>query len=66
MTNAIAKQLDKPFILPNVPTFVMKIMLGEMSSIVLESQYLKNEKIKNAGFDFQYTTIKDALTECLS
>lgn len=66
MTNAIAKQLDKPFILPNVPAFIMKLMLGEMSSIVLESQYLKNEKIKNAGFDFEYDTIEDALTACLS
>ncbi len=66
ITKEIAKQLEKPFILPNVPTFIMKLMLGEMSSIVLESQYLKNDKIKNAGFDFEYNTIEEALAECLS
>jgi len=62
LTKEIAKQLDKPFILPNVPAFVMKLMLGEMSTIVLESQYLKNEKIKDAGFEFEYHAIDDALT----
>ena len=66
MTKKIAKQLEKPFFLPNVPAFVMKLMLGEMSSIVLESQYLKNDKIKNAGFYFEYNTIEEALAECLS
>lgn len=65
MTKEIAKQLEKPFFLPNVPAFVMKLMLGEMSSIVLESQYLKNDKIKNAGFDFEYETVVEALKDCL-
>jgi uncharacterized protein (TIGR01777 family) len=66
MTKEMAKQLEKPFILPNVPAFMMKLILGEMSAIVLESQYLKNDKIKNEGFEFEYTSIKDALKECLS
>ncbi len=66
MTREIAKQLEKPFILPNVPAFMMKLMLGEMSTIVLESQYLKNDKIKNKGFKFQYDTIETALKECLA
>ena len=66
MTKEIARQLEKPFILPNVPAFVMKLMLGEMSRIVLESQYLKNDKIKNAGFDFEYDTIEGALANVLT
>lgn len=65
MTRAIAKELDKPFILPNVPAFMMKLMLGEMATIVLESQYLKNDKIKNDGFKFEYDTIEAVLKECL-
>jgi len=65
MTKVIAKELHKPFILPNVPAFMMKLMLGEMSAIVLESQYLKNNKIKNEGFEFEYDTLEAALKECL-
>ena len=66
LTREIAKQLDKPFIVPNVPAFMMKLMLGEMSTIVLESQYLKNDKIKNNGYEFQFDTIESALNECLN
>lgn len=65
MTQVIAKQLKKPLLLPNVPTFMMKLILGEMSAIVLESQYLKNDKIKKEGFVFKYKTIKEAVAECL-
>ncbi|QCX40665.1 TIGR01777 family protein [Aureibaculum algae] len=62
LTKAIAKQLNKPIWLPNIPAFVLKLVLGEMSAIVLESQYLVNTKIKNQGFQFQYEWIDDALT----
>lgn len=61
LTKAIAKQLGKPIWLPNIPSFVLKLILGEMSAIVLESQYLENTKIKNQGFQFQFDWIDDAL-----
>ena len=65
MTRVIARQLKKSLFLPNVPTFMMKLILGEMSAIVLESQYLRNDKIKKDGFVFKYDTLEIALKECL-
>ena len=65
LTNIIAKILKKPLFLPNIPAFMMKLILGEMSAIVLESQYLKNDKIKNEGFVFEYDTVESALNNCL-
>lgn len=65
LTEAIAKQLNKPIWLPNVPAFMMKLILGEMSAIVLDSQFLMNDKIKNQGFQFQYDWIDEALADCL-
>ncbi|MCL4117562.1 UNVERIFIED_CONTAM: hypothetical protein GTU68_025140 [Idotea baltica] len=64
LTEAIAKQLNKPIWLPNIPSFMLKLILGEMTAIVLDSQYLINDKIKNQGFQFQYEWIDDALAEC--
>ena len=66
MTKAIAKQLKKPLWLPNIPSFVMKLILGEMSAIVLESQNLNNSKILNQGFTFKYRTLEKALNDCLN
>jgi hypothetical protein len=65
MTEVIARQLKKPYFLPKVPSFMMKLILGEISAIVLESQYLKNDKIKKDGFVFEYDTLEKALEECL-
>tara|TARA_R110002073_G_scaffold57778_4_gene146641 strand:+ start:43414 stop:44319 length:906 start_codon:yes stop_codon:yes gene_type:complete len=66
MTSTIAKQLKKPLWLPKVPTFVLQLILGEMAALVLESQYLQNDKIKKQGFQFTYETIEEALQECLN
>jgi len=66
MTKLIARQLKKPLWLPNIPNFILKLMLGEMSALVLESQYLRNDKIKNKGFAFEFDTIETALEDCLN
>jgi len=65
MTEAIAKQLKKNLWLPNIPAFMMKLLLGEMSDLVLESQYLKNDKIKNTGFKFEFETIEKVLSNII-
>ena len=66
MTKAIARRLKKTLWLPNIPSFVMKLILGEMSAIVLESQNLKNTKILNQGFTFKYDNLEKALDNCLN
>ena len=57
----IASILDKPLFMPNVPATVLKIMLGEMSAIVLESQRVSSKKIESEGFNFEYHHIQTAL-----
>ena len=61
LTKAIAKQLRKPLWLPNVPAFLLKLLLGEMSVIVLGSTKVSAQKIEDTGFKFAYTDVADAL-----
>jgi len=63
LTRAIAKQLHKPLWLPNVPAFILKLLLGEMSTIVLGSTKVSAQKIEDAGFRFKYPAVKEALAE---
>jgi uncharacterized protein (TIGR01777 family) len=63
LTQAVAKHLHKPLWAPNVPGFVLKLMLGEMSNIVLGSTKVSAQKIEGAGFTFKYADIDAALTE---
>lgn len=65
LTKKAAQVLNKPLWLPNVPAFVLKLMLGDMSQLVLESQYLKNDKIKAAGFQFEFEKVEAALGDLL-
>jgi len=55
MTKAIAKILNRPLWLPKVPPLALKIILGEMADIVLNGKKVSSEKIKQAGFRFQYS-----------
>jgi uncharacterized protein len=63
LTQAIAKQLRKPLWLPNVPAFFLKLLLGEMSSIVLASTKVSAHKIEGAGFKFKFPEIISALED---
>lgn len=60
---AIARQLHKPIWPLKVPSFIIKILLGEMSIVVLGSTRASAQKIKNEGFDFKYPTLSEALKE---
>lgn len=52
--------------LPNIPEFLIKLALGEMSIAVLEGQRISSEKIQESGFEFQYKDIEATLSTCLS
>ena len=60
---AIAKQLHKPLWAPNVPAFLLKLLLGEMSTLVLGSTKVSAQKIEDAGYKFKYPDIAPALKE---
>ncbi|WP_312922623.1 TIGR01777 family oxidoreductase [Empedobacter brevis] len=63
--HTLAKKLNKPFFLPNIPTFIMKMALGEMSDLVLKGSRIDVEKIQLTGFEFQYPTLEKALNDLL-
>lgn len=62
LTLALAKQMRGNFFVPiHVPSFALKIMLGEMSIEVLKSCTVSAEKIKKAGYHLMYPTLENAL-----
>ncbi|MDM1041291.1 MULTISPECIES: TIGR01777 family oxidoreductase [Empedobacter] len=61
----LAKKMNKPFFMPNIPAFVMKLALGEMSDLVLKGSRIDATKIQETGFEFQYPTLEKALEELI-
>lgn len=61
-TQAVAKQFKKPLWLPPVPGFLLRVVMGEMSRVVLNSNKTTSDKIVESGFKFKYPKLEAALT----
>ena len=56
----LASVLDRPFWLP-VPAFALKILLGEMSTVVLDGQRAMPKRLLESGYRFKYEKLHSAL-----
>ena len=65
LTKAIAATLNKPLFLPNIPKFFMKLVLGDMHTLLFESQRVCCKKIEDEGFYFEYHHLQPALEDLL-
>jgi hypothetical protein len=64
--NTLAKTLKRPVWAPNVPKFVLQLLLGERSQLVVGGNLVSNKKIIKAGFKFQFDTLEAALKDIYS
>ena len=62
----IAAQVLKRKPLLPLPACSMKMMLGEQSQLILNGQYVQPKALQEAGFEFSYPTLKEALIEILN
>lgn len=63
LTKAIAAQLHRPVWPFQVPEKVMKLLLGEMSAIVLSSNNTSAQHLLDTGFIFHFTLLDKALSD---
>ncbi len=63
---AMMSTLDKKIIMPNVPGIVLKILFGQMSSIMLYGCRVSARKLMDAGFEFKFTNLEQALKDILT
>ena len=61
----LGKVMRRPAIFP-VPAFLLRLLFGEMSIVILEGQNVSVKRLLNAGFTFQYPQIEPALRNLLT
>jgi len=57
----LARVIKKPVFPLPVPALSLRLVLGEMSDIILKGSRISSEKILNNGYIFQYPNLNDAL-----
>lgn len=57
---------QKPLWLPNIPSFIIKLIYGEISDIILNGKMIDNKKLLQDGFIFKYPTLESSLNEIYS
>jgi uncharacterized protein (TIGR01777 family) len=60
LAKALGKALHRPSFIP-APGFMVKLVLGEFGSVILEGQRVIPRKLLNNGFVFQYPDVEKAL-----
>ena len=63
LTILISNKLKKKIWLPNIPSFILKLLFGNMSDLILKGSRVSSEKIMNAGFNFKFSKIDVALND---
>lgn len=57
----LAQVMGKPFFLPAVPTFVMRLILGERAGLLVEGSRVSNDRLKAIGPHFVHPQFEQAL-----
>ncbi len=62
----LAKSFNKPFFMPNVPGFLLKIAMGEGFIMLTGGLKISNKKIKETGFKFEFEKAAEGLANLAS
>lgn len=63
LIRSIATRLNKKIFLPNIPKLIMRLVLGEMYVLLFSSQRVCSAKSVEAGFQFDYENINQAMDD---
>ncbi|MDH3349198.1 MAG: TIGR01777 family oxidoreductase [Desulfobulbaceae bacterium] len=64
LTKALGNALSRPTILP-VPVFVLRLLYGEGAQVLTSGQTVLPKRILDSGFKYNFSSIKEAVTDCL-
>lgn len=66
LTRVLAEALGKPSFMPAVPGFMLRMIMGEFGSVLLEGQRVLPKRVLDTGFRFKFPKIKKALQDLLN
>lgn len=65
LTRILGQVLKKPTVMPHVPGFLLKLIMGEFGSILLRGQKALPRRLLDIGYAFRFLNIREALEDLL-
>jgi uncharacterized protein len=65
LTKIIAQKLRKPLFMPNIPRFIMQLILGDMCELLFTNKNISSQKIINEGYSYKFPNIEKAIGDIL-
>ncbi len=65
LSRALGRVLHRPAVLP-VPPFALRMLFGEMASIIVTGQRVVPKRLRSIGFEFGHTELEPALRDVLA
>jgi uncharacterized protein (TIGR01777 family) len=66
LVRAAAKAMRQWAVFVPAPSFAMRLVFGEMSAVILNSNLVSADKLLKAGFSFKYPDLEGALADIFS
>ena len=64
-TKTLAKAMRRPYFMPSLPQFPIRLVMGEMSILVFNSQNVSAVKVLQKGYEYRYPELLAAIKSLL-
>ena len=61
----LAREMKRPFFLPPIPAFLLRLFVGQAADMILYGSRISSQKVIDAGYEFVYPTAKEAINAAL-
>ena len=65
LTKLVIHLLGKKYSLVHIPGFILKLSIGELANLIIQSSRVSSKKIESTGFHFNYPQADHAVRDLL-
>lgn len=62
---ALAKEMKRPFLMPPIPAFLIRLFMGQAADMILYGSRISSQKVIDTGYAFTYPSVQEAIKATL-
>jgi uncharacterized protein (TIGR01777 family) len=66
LTHALGRRMRRPLLLPPIPAWLLRLVLGEMADLVLYGSRVSCDRVVRSGFAFRFPECEKALDDLIA